>query len=124
MAASVILALDLEQLVAESDEVWMGEVVARHSSYDAQGRIVVIGDAPDRPGEIPRIFSRAREFRDSAPSDDLPRAVSAIFTQSRHPGGDVFYRDLAAAGGGDYVDHQGRIMESVLLSILEPTGAR
>ena len=106
----------------ESVGVALEEAVAMNWRNDAQGRIIVIGDAPDRPNVLPRIFSLAGQFRDSAPSEALPRAVSSIFTQSRRPGGREFYQDLADAGGGDYVDHQGRMMESVLLSVLDPDG--
>jgi len=100
------------------------EAVAMNWRDDAQGRIIVIGDAPDRSGELPGIFSLARQFRASAPSDDLPRAISTIFTQGRRETGRQFYQDLAEAGGGDYVDHQGRLIESVLLSVLDPSGGR
>lgn len=106
----------------ESVGVALEEAVAMNWRNEAQGRIIVIGDAPDRPNVVPRIFSLARQFRDSAPSEALPRAVSSIFTQSRRPGGREFYQDLANAGGGDYVDHKGRMMESVLLSVLDPDG--
>ena len=106
----------------ESVGVALSEAVAMNWRNDAQGRIIVIGDAPDRPNELAGIFALARQFQSSAPSEELPRAVSAIFTQSRRPGGREFYRDLAAAGGGDYVDHQGQMMESVLLSVLDPNG--
>ena len=106
----------------ESVGVALEEAVAMNWRDDAQGRIIVIGDAPDRPNVVPRIFSMARQFQDSAPSDTLPRLVSAIFTQSNRPGGRQFYQDLAAAGGGDYVDHKGQMMESVLLSVLDPDG--
>ena len=104
----------------ESVAAALDEALAMGWRDDAQGRIVVVGDAPDRAAELPRIFSMVRQFRDSAPSDRLPRAVSAIFTRSRYPEGRLFYQDLAEAGGGDFVDHQGRMMESVLLSVLEP----
>lgn len=106
----------------ESVGVALAEAIAMNWRDDAQGRIIVIGDAPDRPGELPGIFSMANRFQSSGTSEDLPRQVSAIFTQSRRPGGREFYQDLAAAGGGDYVDHQGRMMESVLLSVLDPDG--
>ncbi len=106
----------------ESVGVAVEEAIAMNWRDDAQGRIIVIGDAPDRPNVVPRIFSMARQFQESAPSDNLPRLVSAIFTQSNRPGGRQFYQDLAAAGGGDYVDHKGQMMESVLLSVLDPDG--
>jgi hypothetical protein len=108
----------------ESVGVALDEAMAMAWRGDAQGRIIVIGDAPDRAGEMPRIFEIARRFQSSATSDELPRAVSAIFTHSPYPEGRRFYQDLAAAGGGDFVDHQGRMMESVLLSVLDPAAGR
>ena len=53
----------------ESVGVALEEAVAMNWRDDAQGRIIVIGDAPDRPNVVPRIFSMARQFQDSAPSD-------------------------------------------------------
>ena len=108
----------------ESVGVALDEAMAMTWRNEAQGRIIVIGDAPDRAGELPRIFSMARQFQASASSEDLPRAISTIFTQSRFPDGRLFYEDLAEAGGGDFVDHQGRMMESVLLSVLDPMARR
>ncbi len=89
---------------------------------EAQGRIVLIGDAPAHPEDWPRVFTMVTGFRDGRPSGALPRAVSAIFTGNRDAGRE-FYQRLAEAGGGDYVAHQGRMMESVLLSVLNaPAG--
>ena len=82
---------------------------------DAQGRVIVIGDAPThRPGQA---FGLAEQFRRSAPGPGAPRTVSGIYT------GDSlafrpFFERLAAAGGGDLSDHQGQMIESVLLSVL------
>ena len=51
-------------------------------------------------------------------SSSSARRVSAIFTGRRDQGRN-FYKELALAGGGDFVTHRGRMMESVLLSVLE-----
>jgi hypothetical protein len=83
---------------------------------DAQGRIVVIGDAAAY--QQGHAFGLAEQFRRSSPGPQAPRSVSAIFTGNspvfRH-----FFERLAAAGGGDLADHQGQMIESVLLSVLK-----
>lgn len=85
---------------------------------NAIGRIVVIGDAQAHMGEWGRSLEMAAGFRASG---DRDRRVSGIFTGHERTGLD-YYRQLVAAGGGDLITHRGRILESVLLSILE--GAR
>ncbi len=85
---------------------------------DAQGRIVVIGDEPAH--QQGQAFSLAEQFKGSSPGPQAPRTVSAIYT------GDSlalrpFFERLAAAGGGDLSDHQGQMIESVLLSVLKKT---
>ncbi len=83
----------------------------------ALGWIIVVGDAPAHPGNRRKTFNIARNFHQYAPSGVVQRRVSAIFT-GRRRGSREFFKTLAQAGGGDYVDHRGRIIESVLLSIL------
>lgn len=85
---------------------------------DAQGRIIVIGDAPAPAHRQGQALALAEQFRRSSPGPQAPRTVSAIYT------GDSlafrpFFERLAAAGGGDLSDHQGQMIESVLLSVLE-----
>ena len=85
---------------------------------DAQGRIVVIGDAPVHAHRLAQTLALAEQFRGSSPGPQAPRTLSAIFT------GDSlalrpFFERLAAAGGGDLSDHQGQMIESVLLSVLQ-----
>ncbi|NNG02864.1 MAG: VWA domain-containing protein [Inquilinus sp.] len=86
---------------------------------DAQGRVVLIGDAPDRPERWRGIFAEAERFRRRTAATGLRWAVSAIYTGNR-PDGNRFFKGLAETGGGDFIDHEGRMMESVLLSILDP----
>ncbi len=88
---------------------------------NALGRIVVIGDAPAHSPDWKRTFELAAGFRRSSPPGNPNRRVSGIFTGNNRPGRD-FYTRLARAGGGDLITHRGRIMESVMLSILD--GAR
>ena len=84
---------------------------------EAQGRIVVIGDAPARTPDWQRTFDTAAEFRRSSPGPSAPRGVSAIFS-GRDPGAEAFFERLAEAGGGEFTPHQGQMIESVLLSVL------
>lgn len=87
-----------------------------------RGRIVVIGDAPPRQEDWARDLALARDFASSGGGTHADRRISAIFTGSNPPGED-FYRRIAEAGGGDFMAHRGRMIESVMLAILESNGA-
>jgi Mg-chelatase subunit ChlD len=84
---------------------------------EAQGRIIVIGDASVHEESRQRTLQMAEAFRTSSRSMSSPRTVSSIFT-GRHPRARAFFKNLAEAGGGDFMAHQGQMIESVLLSIL------
>ena len=88
-----------------------------------EARIVLIGDAPAHRENRNKVFSLVRGFKDSDPSGGESRRVSAIFTGRRDEGRD-FYQRVAEAGGGDFVSHRGRLIESVLLSVLDSETAR
>lgn len=90
---------------------------------DAEGRIVVIGDAPPVPTDWARAFRVAAGYAASAPDPTRVRRVSAIFTGRSSVGRDFFQR-LAASGGGDFVSHRGRMIESVMLSVLRTRAER
>ena len=85
---------------------------------DAQGRIIVIGDAPVHAQRQGQTFGLAEQFRRSSPGPQAPRTVSTIVT-GNSPAFRPFFERLAAAGGGDLSDHQGQMIESVLLSVLD-----
>jgi hypothetical protein len=82
---------------------------------DAQGQIVVIGDAPARPSGRGHALALAERFRESNLA--MPRSVSAIFT-GEVPAARMFFEQVARAGGGDFSAYQGQIIENVLLSVL------
>lgn len=84
---------------------------------DAQGRIIVIGDAPAHAAKWQTALDLAAGFHRSASDPTLPRAVSAIYT-GRASGPEAFFERLAAAGGGEFTRHQGEMIESILLSVL------
>lgn len=84
---------------------------------DAAGRILVIGDAPAHSQGWQRALDLASGFRASAVRDDRPRTVTTILT-GRNPGAAPFFASLAEAGGGELIEHQGRMIESVLISVL------
>ena len=92
--------------------------VARRMDWrrGAEGRIVVIGDAPAHARGWQRALDLASEFQASAAAGDHPRSVSAIFTGPEGGGG--FFERLASAGAGDFMEHQGRMIESILISVL------
>jgi len=85
---------------------------------DAQGRIIVIGDAPVHAHRHRQTLALAEQFHRSSPGDQAPRTVSAIYTGDS-PGLRPFFEQLASAGGGDLSLHQGQMIESVLLSVLD-----
>lgn len=87
---------------------------------DAEGRIVVIGDAPTHRADWGAAFGTASAFAGPLAETDRGRRVSAIFTGDRGEGREFFER-LADAGDGDFVQHRGQMMESVLLSVLDDT---
>ena len=85
---------------------------------DARARIVVIGDAAVHAHRHEQTLGLAEQFRRSSPGPQAPRTVAAIVT-GNSPGFRTFFERLAAAGGGDLSDHQGQMIESVLLSVLD-----
>jgi uncharacterized protein YukE len=84
---------------------------------EAQGRIIVIGDATVHAANRTRTLELAERFRRSSAGSDWPRSVSTIFT-GKGSTARAFFRNLAKAGGGDFSVHQGQMIESVLLSVL------
>jgi hypothetical protein len=87
---------------------------------DAQGRIVVIGDALSRDRQT--ALDLATQFKNSAQQAELPRVVSTIYAGDE-PASARFFEQIATAGGGEYSVNQGQIIESVLLSIIPERGA-
>jgi von Willebrand factor type A domain len=84
---------------------------------DAQGQIIVIGDAPTRPSGRGHALALAQQFRLSAPDRGLPRTVSTIYTGPASSA-QMFFEEVARAGGGEFSAYQGQIIENVLLSVL------
>jgi hypothetical protein len=84
---------------------------------DAQGQIIVIGDAPARLDGQARALALAEQFRASAREQALPRSVSTIYTGPPSTAQGFFER-IARAGGGDFSAYQGQIIENVLLAVL------
>lgn len=95
----------------------LAEAVAMPWRAEAQGRIIVIGDAPAHQGDWQATYASARSFRESGAAAGMPRSVSAIFTGSR-PQTRAFFARLASEGGGELMVHRGQMIESVLLSVL------
>jgi von Willebrand factor type A domain len=88
---------------------------------DAQGQIIVIGDAPARPSGRGPALALAERFRFSAPDRGLPRMVSTIYT-GPPSSAQSFFEQVARAGGGEFSAYQGQIIENVLLSVLRDPG--
>lgn len=75
--------------------------------------IVVVADDADDDAPSHAAFGLAASFQQSAASAHL--GVIQI-----GGGGPKFFEDLALAGGGSHVREQGRMMESILLSVFRP----
>lgn len=87
---------------------------------DAAGRIILIGDARAHPGAVARALQLAAQFHASSPSPTRTRTVTAVFAGNA-PIDRSFFQQVAAAGGGAFAQHQGRIVESVMLAVLGDT---
>jgi hypothetical protein len=83
------------------------------------GRLVVIGDAPAHMPDWQRSFETIARYR-ASDRGNPGRTVGAIFT-GRDPEGRAFFQRMAEAGGGDFREHKGELMESILLSVLKDT---
>lgn len=80
------------------------------------GRIVVIGDAPAHAPDWQRSFDMIARFH-ASDREGPGRTIGAIYT-GRDAGGRSFFERMAQVGGGDFREHKGELMESVLLSVL------
>jgi len=83
------------------------------------GRIVVIGDAPAHAPDWQRSFETIQRYH-ASDRGNPGRTVGAIFT-GRDPEGRAFFERMAQAGGGDFRENKGELMESILLSVLKDT---
>jgi Tfp pilus assembly major pilin PilA len=86
----------------------------------AKQSIIVIGDAAPHRNEESATLDLARRYQHSGPE----RNVSALFVDTPsyrlYGSGDrEFFADLARDGGGEFNQHSGEMIESVLLSVLD-----
>lgn len=95
----------------------LAAAVAMDWRNDAAGRIILVGDARARPDAAARAFALASRFHASSPSTTMTRTVTAVFA-GNNPVDRAFFQKVAEAGGGNFAQHQGRIAESVLLSVV------
>jgi hypothetical protein len=88
--------------------------------YGAKQSIILIGDAAPHRRDESRTLDIARRYARGGPE----RTVSALFIETpsyrRFGTGDRgFFAQLARHGGGEFNEHSGGMMESILLSILD-----
>ena len=86
----------------------------------AKQSIIVIGDAAPHRNEESSTLDLARRYMRSGGG----RSVSALFVDTPayrlYGSGDrEFFSDLARSGGGEFNEHSGGMIESVLLSVLD-----
>jgi hypothetical protein len=86
----------------------------------AKGQIIVIGDAPVHAHRLRATLELAGKFRSDG-GQAGPRTLSAILTGGNRESR-AFFERLASAGGGRLALHQGQMIESVLLSVLDGGG--
>lgn len=90
-----------------------------------RGQIVVIGDAPAHAEDWDNDLKAVAGFVAKSFQDGSQRALSAIYTgpdaviAAKESSGRDFYKKLAEAGKGDFIAHRGRMIDSVLLSVIE-----
>jgi hypothetical protein len=103
------------------EDVYLGlqAAVAMPLRPSARQALVLVGDAAAHDHEQAAALQLVRGFVGRSPG----RSVSALFVTT--PGAvangmidRVFFQDVARAGGGEFTDHAGSMIESVLLSVL------
>jgi hypothetical protein len=109
--------------VPEPVDQALRKAVAMDWRSEARGKIIVIGDEPAHSPNWNSSFELASRFHSDLPEDALPRSVSTIFSGKR-PRARNFFERLAQAGGGEFAAHRGQMIESVLLSVLQPRAGR
>lgn len=82
-------------------------------------QIILIGDAAAHPGDQAASIALARRFHQHPDS-----TISTLFIPTdaflRYGSNDRdFFAQVAHAGGGEFSEHSGRIVESILLSVLK-----
>ena len=82
-------------------------------------QLILIGDAAAHPGDQLAAISLARSFHQRGKS-----TLSSLFVPTDaylHYGSNdrEFFARLARVGGGEFSEHRGRIVESILLSVLK-----
>ena len=85
-------------------------------STDTDKVIILIGDAPSHSEHISDCNKIASDFTTRYPRGK----ISAIFAakEETNAGDKDFYKNIAKSGNGSYVHDKGRMLESILLSIL------
>ncbi|PIW26885.1 MAG: hypothetical protein COW30_12965 [Rhodospirillales bacterium CG15_BIG_FIL_POST_REV_8_21_14_020_66_15] len=97
-----------------STDVFKGLSAAAAMTWrrDVPKAIVVIADDPDDDAPSHQAHGVARRFA------GRPKAKVAVVTPD-HAGQPRFFKDLAKAGGGDFVSDKGDLLTSILLTVIE-----
>ena len=118
---SFIQDIDVVGSTSVPEDVELGMQAAARMDWrrGAKRVMIVIGDAEPHFGDERIAFDIAARFAREAPDS----AVSSLYVStplSRRHGDQAayFFDRLARAGGGVYNDHNGRMFESVILSVL------
>lgn len=104
----------------EAVRAGLEEAVRFRFRPEAKQIIIIVGDAAPHRREEGATLAIARQFVAANPR----RSVSPLFVTTKSyllfgTGDREFFAALARAGAGEFTDHKGQMMESVLLSVLE-----
>jgi hypothetical protein len=96
----------------EAMEVGLAEAVKMRWRNKTMGRIVVLADEPPHPADLQTALDLAARFRSA------DHAVGAVYVGEEQDPARLFFERLASTGGGDFRQHRGEMIESILLSAL------
>jgi hypothetical protein len=100
----------------ENVEAGLEEAALRQPwNPQAEGIIVVIGDARAHPGDVQRAFRIAADFAARGPRF----RVSAIQAGGGDGQDTAFFRNLAVQGGGVHIDSATELLSSIVVSIFK-----
>lgn len=121
LAASPVGSPSIEEDVALGLEAATSGLAYRPGARQA---VILVGDAEAHPWERMNAIERSRRFV----RQDVRRTLSTLFTPTpssirRGNRARGFFATVAQAGNGEFNDHAGSMIESVLLSVLvDPAG--
>ncbi len=104
----------------EAVQEGLKKAVAMRWRRNVRQIIVVIGDAPAHDRDMSAVYSMANRFSARSGRNNMVSVIYTAQRSSKYFGrGKSFFEQLANAGKGAYVVENARILESILISVLE-----